>query len=292
MILNHLPLPALASFALSTKAHKQGVATLFRGWLCTFSWGFFDDPIPFFDALVHSTGVVSGSGALRILFFMETYGWAPSDMDIYVPLGNVDIVTNFLIAAGYSEESVHRWANRGYADSSVQTVRTFKHHNRKIDVVESSNCSPITPILEFHITALMNYVTPFSVFSAYAGITSHRKAIIHPMVFHRVRLTLPTCMVIAKYRERGLTILTTTQSYIVETRFHGHNGHVCGCSEVCTVTQQSTTDSGCVVLTFCESSYAESGYKQLPTVDWCLGGGLCNKGIGYQTPFIMVRRAT
>ncbi|KAG6382100.1 hypothetical protein JVT61DRAFT_743 [Boletus reticuloceps] len=289
MVLNQLPLPAVASFALSTDAHMQGVATLFRGRFCTFARRFFDDSTPFFDALVHSSGVVSGSGALQILFFMETYGWAPSDMDIYVPLGNVDFMTTFLMAAGYSEISVHTSARPGYPNPSVQTVRTFKQANRKIDIVESSNCSPIAPILEFHITALMNYITPFSVFSAYAGFTSCGKAIVNPMVFDRARLTLPTCMAIAKYRDRGFAILTTAQSYLMQTRFRGHNGHICGRADVCTLTRRSTTDIGCVVLTFCEASYAESGYKRFPIVDWCLGGRLCNKAIGYHPPYVMVR---
>ncbi|KAG6379426.1 hypothetical protein JVT61DRAFT_11895 [Boletus reticuloceps] len=213
MVLNLLPLPAVFSFALSSDSHKQGVAMLFRGRFCTFARRFFDDPTPFFDALICSMGVLSGSGALRILFFMETYGWEPSDMDIYVPLGKADFLTTFVTAAGYSEDLVHPWEHRGYADGFIQTV-------------------------------------------------SH---------------------------DRGFTILSTVQSFIKETRYSGHNGHICGRAEVCAVTRRSTNDKGCVQLTFCEDSYEASGYRWLPTVDWCLGGRLCNKAIGYQIPYVMVR---
>ncbi|KAG6378304.1 hypothetical protein JVT61DRAFT_14024 [Boletus reticuloceps] len=289
MVLNLLPLPAVFSFALSSDSHKQGVAMLFRGRFCTFARRFFDDPTPFFDALICSMGVLSGSGALRILFFMETYGWEPSDMDIYVPLGKADFLTTFVTAAGYSEDLVHPQDHRGYAHGFIQTVRRFKQDNRRIDVVESTNRSPIAPILEFHITALMNYVTPLSVFSAYGEFTSHGKAIVHPMVFDQARLTLTTCMAIAKYRDRGFTILSTMQSFIKETRFSGHNGHICGHMEVCVITRRSTNDKGCVQLVFCEDLYEESGYRWLPTVNWCLGGRLCNKAIGYQIPYVMVR---
>ncbi|KAF8421890.1 hypothetical protein L210DRAFT_3359757, partial [Boletus edulis BED1] len=146
-------------------------------------------------------GIVSGSGALRIIFALETCGWEASDLDVYVPCGKVAVMHNFLLFAGYTNSTVHHAGNHAYA--AIRTISTFKKNDRKVDIIESSNSSAVTPILSFHLTALMNYVTPLSFFSAYAAHTSRRHAVVNPMIFDRGQLTLPTCLALAKYRDRG-----------------------------------------------------------------------------------------
>ncbi|KAF8125567.1 hypothetical protein EV363DRAFT_1402332 [Boletus edulis] len=108
-------------------------------------------------------------------------------------------------------------------------------------------------ILAFHLMALMNYVTPLSIFSAYA--------VVNPILFDRGQLTLPTCLALAKYQNRGFQIWSTS---------HTNNNH-------------------CVYIQFGRQLYEECEYEAPKVVDWCLGGHLCNFTLGYQTPYVLVR---
>ncbi|KAF8136451.1 hypothetical protein EV363DRAFT_1294080 [Boletus edulis] len=289
MVLDQLPLPAIANFASSSVTHRQGVAILFRGRLRTFANQFFAHPYLFMDALIGAQAVVSGSCALRIIFALETRGWEASDLDVYVPRGKVAIMTRFLLSAVYLAPTVHHAGHHAY--DAILTVSTFMKNDHKVDIIESSNSSAVAPILAFHLTALMNYVTPLSVFSAYAGFTSRRHAVVNPMLFDRGHLTLPTCLALAKYRERGFDIRSTSHSYLHETRFLGERGHVCGRAQACAVTRRSTNDNYCVYISFGGQLYEECEYESPKVVDWCLGGRLCNLTLGYQTPYVMVQRS-
>ncbi|KAG6373152.1 hypothetical protein JVT61DRAFT_6767 [Boletus reticuloceps] len=119
-------------------------------------------------------------------------------------------MTKFLSSAGYSNTAVHHAGNHAY--TAIHTVFTFMKNDRKVDVIESNNSSAIAPILVFYLTALMNYVMPFSIFSAYAGHTSRQHAVINPMLFDHSQLTLPTSLALVKYWDHGFQILLTSQS--------------------------------------------------------------------------------
>ncbi|KAF8122482.1 hypothetical protein EV363DRAFT_1182593 [Boletus edulis] len=289
MVLNLLPLPAIARFAASSFAHRQGVAILFRGRLRALVNQFFSHPYLFMDALIGAQGVVSGSCALRIIFALETRGWEASDLDVYVPRGKVAIMTRFLLSAGYLSPTVHHAGYHAY--DAILTVSSFQKNGHKVDIIESCNSSAVAPILAFHLTALMNYVTPLSVFSAYAGFTTRRQAVVNPILFDRGQLTLRTCLALAKYRERGFEILSTSQSYLRQTQFMGERGHVCGRAAACALTCRSTNDEHCVFIQFGGQLYEECEYESPIVVDWCLGGRLCNLTLGYQLPYVMVQRS-
>ncbi|KAI6029122.1 hypothetical protein BKA83DRAFT_4047502, partial [Pisolithus microcarpus] len=74
----------------------------------------------------------------------------------------------------------------------------------KIDVIVSTNSSPISPIFQFHSTALINFITSTSIFCAYPQLTLQQLSLVNPFVVYGQALKRSTLMALLKYNDRKI----------------------------------------------------------------------------------------
>ncbi|KAH6886134.1 hypothetical protein BKA70DRAFT_1123293 [Coprinopsis sp. MPI-PUGE-AT-0042] len=121
--------------------------------------------------------IISGSAALHVLMGCT---WSVNDVDLYCSQGRVQPVTEFLQQHGYTllapaeigEESAV--THEEYVSlRTVGSICSFRHsvHQTKVDLIESSTCSCIAPLLEFHSTPVMNWIVFDGVVSLYPELT-------------------------------------------------------------------------------------------------------------------------
>jgi hypothetical protein len=192
MLLELLPLRSLIVLAGTTRLQHEAMYTYIQHHIVRFISQFFASPYTFLQILRKTNGVVSGSGALSVLFAVETSGWIANDLDIYILNGQPQTVMlrKFLNASGFSRRSLS--CSHPYSRGNIKSVGTFIHGSSKVDVIESCTQSAFSPILAFHLTTVMNYFSADTIFSAYPTLTGQHRGIINPRLFDRGRLQLLT----------------------------------------------------------------------------------------------------
>lgn len=92
----------------------------------------------------------------------------------------------------------------------IATVTTLTNSIRTIDVVESTTQSSISPIFQFHLMVVMNYISAISFFSSYPMLMSQRQSLINHI---RYKNNLPSTALVAcysKYQSQGFELSTTS----------------------------------------------------------------------------------
>lgn len=113
-------------------------------------------------AMMKSTNtILSGSAALDM---MMPGIFEPADLDFYCPRGTGVQVALYFYGAGYRLLPPPTGVRRGYGGicHGLHVVITMRHKedsSKKINIVESSSLSPHAPVLFFHSTVVMNYVS-------------------------------------------------------------------------------------------------------------------------------------
>ncbi|KAG1748497.1 uncharacterized protein EDB91DRAFT_1334677 [Suillus paluster] len=192
---------------------------------------FFSDPLSFRSLQARTGLVISGSNALQ--FFDRTF-YPGSDLDLYAHPGHVYELLEWLESVDYQfEPSGHQeedWHNHVSADwdgtvkrtqqeqaaggtanaldlswyPDIAGVYTFKRFavvdgefvELKVQVMETT-CNPISTIMKFHSTCVMNIITFNAAYSFYPVATFEERAALNiPASKHNPD-------VIAKYVKRG-----------------------------------------------------------------------------------------
>ncbi|KAH6869294.1 hypothetical protein BKA70DRAFT_1242487 [Coprinopsis sp. MPI-PUGE-AT-0042] len=104
--------------------------------------------------------IISGSAALHVLMGCT---WSVNDVDLYCGQGRVQPVTEFLQQHGYTLLAP--------AEIGEESAVTHEDPPTKVDLIESSTCSCIAPLLEFHSTPVMNWIAFDGVVSLYPELT-------------------------------------------------------------------------------------------------------------------------
>ncbi|KAI6130705.1 hypothetical protein EDD16DRAFT_1446124, partial [Pisolithus croceorrhizus] len=117
--------------------------------------------------------VVSGSTALHILLPELGTGWTPADMDVYIPQRTSALMLRRLKVEGYTPVAEKVQHTHGYRYSDVLRVLVVSNGYCKIDVVVSRTPAAISPIFQFHSTALMNFISADTIFCCYPKLTLH-----------------------------------------------------------------------------------------------------------------------
>ncbi|KAI6157452.1 hypothetical protein BKA82DRAFT_48178, partial [Pisolithus tinctorius] len=113
--------------------------------------------------------VVSGSTALHVLLPENTMDWTPTDLDIYVPkhcYPHLRILTHQTTPI--------------YSQSTITFIVAWGKGNCHIDVVVTNTEVAVSPIFQFHSTAVMNFITADHIFCAYPALTLHGLSIVNP----------------------------------------------------------------------------------------------------------------
>lgn len=135
-------------------------------------------PNDFAHILHMHCAIVSGSFALHI--FDRSGAWSPKDLDLYVPFHRVNHIVNRLRAHGYIPVGPpHKGNSRITYRHTIASVTKLTNGNHFINIVESSTHSSISPVFQFHLTVVMNYISSSRFFSAYPTLTTQRQSMIN-----------------------------------------------------------------------------------------------------------------
>ncbi|KAH7918703.1 hypothetical protein BV22DRAFT_1024126, partial [Leucogyrophana mollusca] len=137
---------------------------------------YFRNPSDFISLMRTHGCAISGSVALY--FFDPAGGWAPSDMDLYVPRRRSKRVLRYLTAAGYAPlDRTHEVRPQYGTECGVANVVTLCNGTCTIDVIIAVMNAAIAPIFRFHSTTVMNYISADGFFCAYPTLTSKKRAL-------------------------------------------------------------------------------------------------------------------
>lgn len=213
----------------------------------------------------HTKSVVSGSTALA---FVNGADWDSQDLDIYTPRGRGrDMMLSHLIhiegykvemVTGDDEESPEPPAAPIYKNSQIKSVtklskqvysRAMKQDvTRRIDVIESVIQNSISPILRFHTSSVINWITSDSINVAYPKLTFAHIGLINS----RIRLDHPKDQIWReKYAGRGYRMIVDT--YELDQM---------SCGSACPSLWRSTDDVGCMSVQFGDGDEGNFGEIQ------------------------------
>lgn len=224
-----------------------------------------------------------------MLFGIENLTWSVNDLDIYVPFGAKRSLVNFFKAIGFTGSLVH--CSRPYGGGSIHSIESFQCSHCKLDVVESRTHSPLSPILEFHSTTLMNYVSVDSIFLAYLSFTGQKRLIVNPGHFTHGKLKKPTLYTLCKYRDHGFLFQSLIQACLQDLR-SSFRGHECASAITCSETCRTSDDGGClradIFVLGREEDEVVNDPATIHKVSWRLGGDCCSLRLGYDNPYVQL----
>ncbi|PVF94354.1 hypothetical protein CPB86DRAFT_818049 [Serendipita vermifera] len=178
---------------------------------------FLDLLTPYFDnvfelrVVMHRTrSIISGSSAL---WFVEgkQCNWSPGDLDIYTPRNLKDDLINYLLIQGYEVISGQPVMVDFYerSDIRLKSITKLQFGNRKIDVLESRTDSPVEPLMWFHSTIAMNFITWNSIHVLYPNLLFRKTAVAQYQVVKNQR-SQGGDEWSSKYKNRGYRIAKFT----------------------------------------------------------------------------------
>ncbi|KAG1793308.1 uncharacterized protein HD556DRAFT_1214509, partial [Suillus plorans] len=159
-------------------------------------------------ALLERTGtVISGSSALHLVQ-AKARSVGLRDMDIYATLEFEDEVMNhFKAAEGYKVTS-KGGRKQGYDTSAVQKVCELDKEGKKVDIIITDWPNVIMPVLQYHSTAVMNYITAHSLVCLYPQWTKEKKSLVNPRMYLEDGTNVRGVMALMKYVRRGFQVTT------------------------------------------------------------------------------------
>ncbi|KIO24789.1 hypothetical protein M407DRAFT_25843 [Tulasnella calospora MUT 4182] len=225
---------------------------LVRRWHATLS-NWIQKPVLFRDCMRHTKSVISGSTALA---FADGSDWDSQDLDVYTARGRGrDMVLSHLIhiegykvemVTGDDEESPEPQVTPVYKNSQIKSVTKLSKQvyskalkqdvTRRIDVIESAVQNSISPILRFHTSFVINWITSDSINVAYPKLTFAHIGLVND----RIKLDRPKDQIWReKYMERGFRMILDT--YELDPM---------SCGSACPALWRSTDDVGCMSVQF------------------------------------------
>ena len=124
---------------------------------------FVPDVGAFNEALRRHGAVISGSMALY--YFIPCHSWSPNDMDIYVSYDDfpafVHALENDPALQFRSLSPVGGYVLPTSISSDVAEIRKLSTPSeRMVDVIRSRRSTPVSPLIQFWTSMLVNFVTP------------------------------------------------------------------------------------------------------------------------------------
>jgi hypothetical protein len=204
----------------------------------------------------------------------------PNDLNMFVSLDTYNVVFSYLKKKGFTNcKKVYPsgQGHPGYGDNLQDISIIFEVRNRhtyKINVIVSKG-QPILPILQFHSTIVMNYITYHGLVCLY-NITLHRFGVANYLT------KIPNCVKVcfSKYRTRGFNIGT-----------HLEEEHTCKIDASCPQTIQTLFNDNIVHVRFpdfVEVLGTELRSREAKLAVWRLASGTaCNEETNDKTGFII-----
>jgi hypothetical protein len=182
-----------------------------------------------------ASSVISGSVALSLL---HPNTFQPNDIDFLVPKYNQVIVSAYLQTVGYRrliEETAQ------YICGSISIIFVFKHEETGeiANVIVSETSSPLQPIIEFHSTIVMNFISWYGLVSLYPDLTMRK------IGYENIQGN-SSQQYLQKYHDRDFTIKKHYEDCISDEQ----ENHICGVDPYCPHAMCSLHDRRASFLSF------------------------------------------
>ncbi|KAG1890320.1 hypothetical protein F4604DRAFT_1567969, partial [Suillus subluteus] len=121
------------------------------------------------------------------------------DLDIYATEEFSEKVLNhFKDDEEYTVTNTVKW-RRDYDGSAISRVHKLEKDDKMADIIITDWASAIIPILQYHSTVVMNYMTARTFVSLYPEWTKENKSLVNPAVYMGEKSNLQTVLAIMKY---------------------------------------------------------------------------------------------
>ncbi|KAG1902612.1 uncharacterized protein F5891DRAFT_929202, partial [Suillus fuscotomentosus] len=77
---------------------------------------------------------------------------------------------------------------------------------KKVDIMVTDRASTIVPIMQYHSTAVMNYITAHTFVSLYPKWMNDRKTLVNPATYMDDRTNIAMVLALTKYMQRGFDV--------------------------------------------------------------------------------------
>ncbi|KAG1839108.1 hypothetical protein DFJ58DRAFT_630013, partial [Suillus subalutaceus] len=130
----------------------------------------------------------------------------PRDMDVYITEKfETEVLNHFKEKEGYecTQEMVTKTE---YESSTICKIHKLVRGEKQVNVIVTDWRCALAPILQFHSTAVMNYITASSIVCLYPRWTTTNRSLIHPRIYLENLTHLSMLYVLMKYRRRGFKV--------------------------------------------------------------------------------------
>ncbi|KZP32486.1 hypothetical protein FIBSPDRAFT_944041 [Athelia psychrophila] len=245
----HCSLPSVLMMGATSNVHRTVTQSHIVRRSRSVVRPYVSQPDRMFILLDWTASIISGSIALQFMLGTDM-SWVPSDLDIYTPNERSrDILETFLRLEGFSsppppcisadvsvdgiDQEIDPDGEDGGDDDQVQgqTDPTGIHYagqearsivdvtrmskgSLSVDLIVSAGRTALIPVLHFHSTVVMNYLSGSGFFSAYPVITDRGMSLINPLSFYPRAAVPPkvlSCLV--KYATRGFSVFSSPSQW-------------------------------------------------------------------------------
>ncbi|KAG1784384.1 uncharacterized protein HD556DRAFT_1451823 [Suillus plorans] len=282
MILDELSVPDLASLAKTRTENDEGVKDYMHKRREDILGAFVKDVGQFLTLLDRTGLVVSCSSALHLVQ-AKAMAVHLRDMDVYATIEFENIMMDhFKTTEGYKVMNKSSRKNE-YDSSVVNEVYKLEKGEKKVDIIFTDWASAIVPILQYHSTAVMNYIMARSLVSLYPQWTTEKKSLVNPRLYFEDCTNIRSVRALMKYVRRGFHV--TTEPFQLGT-------HDCQQSAYCPHATRNTLDRDTLRWIFRPVNTLGDipvTCDDMAVIMWCLGGQECKEdGDEVSSAFITV----
>ncbi|KAI6007115.1 hypothetical protein EDD15DRAFT_2152953, partial [Pisolithus albus] len=173
--------------------------------VCAVGENYFGNPSVLPDILRYCDAVISGSMALHILLPQNGTAWTPRDLDIYMAQTSSAYLLKKLFREGFTSASEVDLNEMGYRHCNLSHVVVLTRDHLRIDILVSSTSAAISPILQFHSTAVMNFISVDTIFSCYPFLTLQHLSIMNVGLLYHSMSKHSLIDAVMKYQRHGFT---------------------------------------------------------------------------------------
>ncbi|KAG2133027.1 hypothetical protein DEU56DRAFT_757246 [Suillus clintonianus] len=205
LLLKEMTLSDLMTFAKTREENKEGVKDYMMKRREKLFRTFVNDVDGLIEIMDITGTVISGSSALSLVQ-AETEAVNAKDLDVYTTEGfEDDVVKHFKEKENYiGVQNIVR--QQQYDSSAITKIIKLEKRGKKVDIIVTHWSCAIAPIIQFHTTCVMNYITSRSLVCLYPCWTCANEGFINPLLYVDGKTTLYTVDALMKYTRRGFKL--------------------------------------------------------------------------------------
>ncbi|KAG1893300.1 uncharacterized protein F5891DRAFT_985967 [Suillus fuscotomentosus] len=205
MIFDILPLPDLARFSETRTGNQIDVANYMVRRRDNIFKTFVDDIPLFIQLLKFTESIISGSNALNLIM-PQSQQVVAHNIDVYTTEQYELVVVEYLKnQEGYTVADKISPKPK-YDGSAIARIYKLENGEKKIDIIVTHWKCVIAPVLQFHSTIVMNYITADDIVCMYPKWTCNRKGFINPQLYMEDKTNLRTVEALMKYTKQGFRL--------------------------------------------------------------------------------------